>query len=112
MPMQTAQKTFSEVVVMLLKEPALKTLILMVEGSISLIRPNEATSARSMERLFPVFRAPWTVLVLAGALSEIPTNQVPMMEARMPTPAMAIGRRIGPMPPNASAMAPPLSRMM
>ena len=57
MPMHTAQKTFSDDVVMTLNEPALKTFILMDSGSIHLIRPKETTKAINMEMLFPLFRA-------------------------------------------------------
>ena len=37
------------------------------------------------------------------------TNMVPIKEIIIPTPAIAIGSKIGPIPPKASCIAPPMS---
>ena len=37
------------------------------------------------------------------------TSIVPIIEIMIPTPAIAIGNKIGPIPPKASVMLPPIS---
>ena len=61
-----------------------------------------------MDTQLPRFNAPCTCFSLASLL-EILTKSVPIMEKIIPTPAIAIGNKMGPIPPNLSAMLPPMS---
>ena len=57
---------------------------------------------------FPLLRAPITSSSFAS-LELIFTNSVPINEMIIPTPAIAIGNKIGPIPPKASSIEPPIS---
>ena len=60
---------------------------------------------------FPMFKAFWTSGSFAS-LEEIFTKKVPNREMTIPTPAIAIGNNIGPIPPKASSIIPPMSLIM
>ena len=57
---------------------------------------------------FPLFKAPITSASFAS-LELIFTNNVPINDMMIPTPAIAIGNKIGPIPPKASSIEPPIS---
>ena len=67
-----------------------------------------AAAVNAIETQFPMFKAPCTCFSLASSLV-ILTNIVPMIENKIPKPAIAIGNKIGPIPPKASSNFPPIS---
>ncbi len=80
----------------------------MVSGSIHLTKAKQEAATKAIETQLPMFKAPMTWASLASLLF-ILTSMVPIKEIIIPTPAIDIGNKIGPIPPKASEILPPIS---
>ena len=65
----------------------------------------------NIDVIFPMFKALCTSASFASLL-EILIKKVPMIEAIIPTPAIIMGNKIGPIPPKASSNCAPEASVM
>ena len=65
------------------------------------IKKKQATTVNRIETQFPMFKAFCTWASFASLFVTF-TKKVPIIEAKIPTPAITIGKRMGPMPLKAS----------
>jgi len=81
--------------------PSPKNSIFIIPGNIYFTKTKQEIAVNIIETQFPIFNAPCTCFSLAS-LFLIFTNIVPIIENKIPKPAIAIGNKIGPIPPNTS----------
>ena len=73
----------------------------IVSGRSQSIKNQQENRVTMIEIIFPVFSADWTWASLASLFFTL-INNVPIIEAIIPTPAINSGSKIGPIPLNAS----------
>ena len=88
--------------------PSPKKFICIVSGNIQVTNPKQAPATITIDAQFPIFKALCTSASFAS-FEEILTSKVPISEIIIPTPAIDIGNKMGPIPPKASSIAPPIS---